>query len=236
MIRAVLFDLDGTLLPMNMEEFTKGYFKLLAKKAAPFGYDAEKLVASIWKGTGAMVKNDGSCSNEEAFWKCFASIYGQDALKDKAIFDEFYANEFLTAEQFCQFNPKAKETVQKVKDAGLRVVLATNPIFPEVATQARARWAGFELCDFEYHTTYENSCHCKPNPEYYKDILERIGCKPEECLMVGNDVDEDMVAATIGMKVFLLTDCLENKGNKDYSVYPHGSFEELQDYVSLECT
>ena len=70
MIRAVLFDLDGTLLPMNMEEFTKGYFKLLAKKAAPFGYDAEKLVASIWKGTGAMVKNDGSCSNEEAFWKC----------------------------------------------------------------------------------------------------------------------------------------------------------------------
>lgn len=231
MVTTILFDLDGTLLPMDMEEFSKGYFKLLAKKAAPFGYAPEKLVASVWKGTGAMVGNDGSCSNEEAFWKCFAGIYGQESLKDKVIFDEFYANEFQGANIFCGFHPGAREAVQQAKEAGLRVVLATNPLFPEVATKIRVRWAGLAPADFEYCTTYENSCHCKPNPDYYRDVLEKIGCKAEECLMVGNDVDEDMIAETLGMKVFLLTDCLVNKSGKDISAYPHGSFEELKKFI-----
>lgn len=232
MITTILFDLDGTLLPMDMDEFTRGYFKLLAKKAAPFGYEPQKLEAAIWKGTGAMVKNDGSRSNEEAFWKCFAGIYGQEALKDKVIFDEFYAGEFQRADVFCGFHPGAKEAVEQAKEAGLRVVLATNPLFPEVATEARVRWAGLSLTDFEYCTTYENSSYCKPNPDYYREVLEKIGCRAEECLMVGNDVEEDMVAETLGMKVFLLTDCLVNKGGKDVSAYPHGGFEELKRHIS----
>lgn len=231
MVTTILFDLDGTLLPMDMDEFSKGYFKLLAKKAAPFGYEPEKLVASVWKGTEAMVRNDGSCSNEEAFWKCFAGIYGQESLKDKVIFDEYYANEFQGADVFCGFHPGAGEAVQQAKEAGLRVVLATNPLFPEVATATRVRWAGLAPTDFEYCTTYENSRHCKPNPDYYRDVLEKIGCKAEECLMVGNDVDEDMVAETLGMKVFLLTDCLINKSGKDISAYPHGGFEELKKFI-----
>lgn len=231
MVTTILFDLDGTLLPMDMDEFSKGYFKLLAKKAAPFGYEPEKLIASVWKGTEAMVRNDGSCSNEAAFWKCFAGIYGQESLKDKVIFDEFYANEFQGADVFCGFHPGAGEVVRQAKEAGLRVVLATNPLFPEVATATRVRWAGMAPTDFEYCTTYENSSHCKPNPDYYRDVLEKIGCKAEDCLMVGNDVDEDMVAETLGMKVFLLTDCLVNKSGRDISAYPHGSFEELKKFI-----
>lgn len=231
MVTTILFDLDGTLLPMDMDEFSKGYFKLLAKKAAPFGYEPEKLIASVWKGTEAMVRNDGSCSNEAAFWKCFAGIYGQESLKDKVIFDEFYANEFQGADVFCGFHPGAGEVVRQAKEAGLRVVLATNPLFPEVATATRVRWAGMAPTDFEYCTTYENSRHCKPNPDYYRDVLEKIGCKAEDCLMVGNDVDEDMVAETLGMKVFLLTDCLVNKSGRDISAYPHGSFEELKKFI-----
>ena len=81
------------------------------------------------------------------------------------------------------------------------------------------------------YTTYENSNYCKPNPMYYKEILDKIGCKAEQCLMVGNDVDEDMVAQSIGMKVFLLTDTLINKQNKDISVYKNGSFDELKEYI-----
>lgn len=233
MITTILFDLDGTLLPMDMDEFTRGYFKLLAKKAAPFGYEPQKLEAAIWKGTGAMVKNDGSRSNEEAFWNCFAGIYGQEALKDKVIFDEFYAGEFQGADVFCGFHPGAKEVVQQAREAGLRVVLATNPIFPEVATEARVRWAGLSITDFEHCTTYENSSYCKPNPDYYREVLEKVGCRAEECLMVGNDVEEDMVAETLGMEVFLLTDCLINKEGRDVSAYPHGGFEELKRYISV---
>ena len=77
--------------------------------------------------------------------------------------------------------------------------------------------------------------NCKPNIDYYRDILKRIGAKPGECIMVGNDVTEDMVAETIGMKVFLLTDCLINKEEKDISVYPRGSFSQLLEFVKGNC-
>lgn len=230
-LTTILFDLDGTLLPMDQEVFTKGYFKFLTAKMIPFGYEPKKLVDSIWAGIAAMVKNDGSCSNEQAFWKKFSSIYGEQVLADRPVFDEFYCVEFQQAKCFCGFQPCAAEAVRALKKMGYRVILATNPLFPSVATESRIRWAGFEPEEFEWYTTYENTGYCKPNPDYYRDIAERTGVRPEECLMVGNDVTEDMVAGTLGMKVFLLTDCLINKEGKDISVYPGGGFPELLDYV-----
>ena len=110
---------------------------------------------------------------------------------------------------------------------GLKVALATNPIFPKVATESRIRWAGLEPEDFELYTSYENIGYCKPNPDYYREIVKRLGVEPEQCLMVGNDVSEDMVAETVGMKVFLLTDCLINKEQKDINQYRRGSFDQI---------
>ncbi|MDD6188753.1 MAG: HAD family hydrolase [Clostridiales bacterium] len=227
----ILFDLDGTLLPMDNDAFTKGYFKLLTAKLAPHGYEPKQLVDAIWAGTAAMVKNDGTQSNEEAFWKKIAGIYDEKMLGDKALFDAFYAKDFNEAKGFCGFNPKAAATVHTVKERGLRVVLATNPIFPAVATQSRIRWAGLEPEDFELYTTYENIGFCKPNPDYYREIAKRLGVQPEECLMVGNDVTEDMAAASIGMHVFLLTDCLINKERKNIAEYPRGSFVQLMQFI-----
>ena len=230
-LTTVLFDLDGTLLPMDNDVFTKGYFKLLAAKLAPYGYEPKQLIDAVWAGTAAMVKNDGKSSNEEKFWQKFSEIYGEKAVTDKPIFDEFYAKEFQNAKSVCGYNPKAAETVRMVREMGLRTVLATNPIFPHKATESRIRWAGLEPEDFELYTTYENTGFCKPNPDYYKDIINRIGVNADECLMVGNDVTEDMVAKTIGMKVFLLTDCLINKAEKDISEYPNGNFDQLMVFI-----
>lgn len=227
-IKTVLFDLDGTLLPMDQDVFTSGYFKLLIKKAAPYGYEPEKLIKSIWRGTGAMVKNNGDRTNEEAFWREFTSLYGEKAERDKALFEEFYANDFKNAQHTCGYTPAAKECIEILKEKGLTAVLATNPIFPKTATEIRMKWAGVSPDDFALYTTYENVCFCKPNLNYYKDVLSRIGAKAEDCLMVGNDVDEDMVAENLGMSVFLLTDCMINKSGKDISGYPHGDFGDLK--------
>ncbi len=228
----VMFDLDGTLLPMDMDEFTVGYFKMLAAKAAPHGYELQSLVKAIWNGVAAMVKNDGHCKDEDAFWEDFANTYGQESLKDKPLFDEFYAKEFQQAKKFCGYNPKAAETVRWIKEQGLRVTLATNPLFPTVATETRIRWTGLEPDEFEFFTTYENIGWCKPNLDYYREVLRRTGLNAEDCLMVGNDVGEDMISARLGMKVFLITDCLINKSGEDISQYPHGSFDDLKDYIT----
>ena len=230
-MKAILFDLDGTLLPMDQDLFVKTYFKLLAVKLAPYGYDPKQLIDAIWGGTGAMVKNNGSCSNEDAFWTFFTGIFGKQALEHLPVFEDFYATEFQGAQAVCSQIPQAAETINLVKEKGFRVALATNPIFPAIATRSRIRWAGLTPEDFELYTTYENSRFCKPNPAYYQDILAQMNLRPEECLMVGNDVTEDMIAQKLGMQVFLLTDCMINKNNEDISAYPHGGFPELLEYI-----
>jgi len=226
-IKTVLFDLDGTLLPMDMDVFTKRYFGLLGAKMIPLGFEKKSLFESLWAGITAMVRNDGSVSNEEAFWATFTALLGDKALEHKGDLEEFYRVDFQNVQEACGCRPESNELIRRLKNAGRRVILATNPIFPSIATQSRIRWAGMQEEDFELVTAYENSRHCKPNLDYYRDILERQGLKAEECLMVGNDVTEDMVARELGMEVFLLTDCLLNKEEKDISVYPNGGFPEL---------
>ena len=100
-----------------------------------------------------------------------------------------------------------------------------------MATTQRIRWAGLDPADFETVTTYENSRFCKPDPRYYREILNNAGLAPEECIMVGNDVREDMAAQTLGMQVFLLTDCLLHAEGKDLSRWPRGGFKELRKYL-----
>ena len=231
-ITTVLFDLDGTLLPMDQDIFIKKYFGLLAQKLAPHGYDPEKLIQAVWAGTKAMVMNGGKVTNKEAFCITCDAVLGCEASKDADIHMDFYRNEFNQVQKVCGFEPMAARIVNSLKDRGYRVVLATNPLFPAIATQNRIRWAGLQPEDFEYITTYENSHYCKPNPDYYREILTQLNLKPEECLMVGNDVGEDMITQQLGMKVFLLTDCLINKAGADISQYPNGDFSELADCLS----
>lgn len=230
-VTTVLFDLDGTLLPMDQEIFIKKYFGLLAQKLAPHGYDPEKLIQAVWAGTKAMVMNDGKVTNKEAFWITCDRTLGCEASKDAEVHMDFYRNEFNQVQEVCGFEPMASQIVHSLKDRGYRVALATNPLFPAIATQNRIRWAGLTPEDFEYITTYENSHFCKPNLDYYREILEQLHLQPEECLMVGNDVGEDMITAQLGMKVFLLTDCLINKQNVDISVYHYGGFDVLSGYL-----
>ena len=227
MITTVLFDLDGTLLPMDQEVFVRDYLKRMAIKLAPHGYDPNLLTKAVWAGTGAMVKNNGQISNEELFWQVFNGVMGKDCRADEPIFLDYYHNEFQLVKEVCGFAPKAAQVIDVLKAAGKQVVLATNPLFPAIATQSRARWAGLTPEDFALITTYENSAFCKPNPDYYREILGKLNLKPEECLMVGNDVQEDMVARMLGMEVFLLTDCIINRDGTDISQFPNGGFDDL---------
>lgn len=232
MLRFVLFDLDGTLLPMDQDIFVKVYFRELTKRMSRFGLEPETLVKAIWKATKDMALNNGNAMNYDIFWKSLSGSFGEGILKLKPEFDAFYFDEFENVKSICGFNPKAKEIVDMLKSAGIVCVAATLPVFPAFGTEARIRWAGLDKGDFALITTYENCRFTKPNIKYYQEIFGKLGCEPSECLMVGNNVDEDMFARETGADVFLLTDCLINEHDKDISVYPHGGFDELKEYLS----
>ncbi|MBH1941790.1 HAD family hydrolase [Mobilitalea sibirica] len=226
-----IFDLDGTLLPMNQEEFLDTYFKLLAMKSAPYGLEAQGLIKAVWVGTKAMIDNDGSMTNEQRFWDVFSGVLGEKVRKMAPVFEEFYQNEFNKAKVATKTNPIAKDCIDLLKSKGYRLALATNPVFPRVATLQRIQWAGLNQEDFEWITTYENSSYCKPNLEYYKAILREIHREPEECIMIGNDIKEDMCVKELGMETFLLKDCLINNVGEDITVYRQGDFNSLLNYI-----
>ena len=231
MIKTILFDLDGTLLPMDEEYFKKIYFGAIYKKIAYLGYTLDELLKVIWYGTKAMIQNDGSQTNEELFWKKFIEVHPDRLEENKENFVDFYSNIFPTLGHTCGYQPLAKDFIKALKDKGYEVIIASNPIFPLVATKARIRWAGCNPDDFKYITAYENSRFSKPNLKYYEEVLEKTGYKPDEVIMVGNDVREDMIVNKLGIDSYLITDCLLNLDNEDINKYKHGNFEEVMNLV-----
>ena len=231
-MKAFIFDLDGTLLPMPSQElFLDTYLKALAVKMVPYGYDTKELMKAVWLGTKAMIDNDGTMTNEQRFWDIFCAMMGEEARELEAVFDDFYRNEFNQVQDTTAMHPLAKECIRLLKEKGYTVALATNPLFPQVATFTRILWAGLKVEEFKFVTTYENSCFAKPNLNYYREVLNKVGEKPEECMMVGNDVKEDMCATELGMQAFLLTDCLICPEGAEVSCYRQGSFEQLLDLI-----
>ena len=173
-ITTVLFDLDGTLIPFDQKEFIESYLYLIAKKFVPRGYDKDILIKALWDGTGNMVKNDGKVSNRDVFKSTFAELMEKEYDEMEDDFMEFYEKEFDDVKQTLQEEVDRAEFIKTIKDKGLKVVLATNPIFPKAAVQTRLNWIGLSVDDFDYVTTFENSHYCKPNLEYYKEIFENI--------------------------------------------------------------
>ena len=230
MITTVMFDMDGTLIPFQQDDFIKVYFGELCKKLAPLGYEPKHTVDSIWAGTKAMIKNDGSRLNSELFWEVFRSM--NEGLPDtKELCDEFYTNEFNRAKCIVKYQVDRKPLISKLREKGLKIVLATNPLFPSDGMNTRLSWVGLSPDDFDLITHYDNCTYCKPFPGYFTEIAEKLGVKPEECVMIGNSVQDDMAAVKAGLKVFLVPEFLENPQDADHSALPQGTLDEAVEYV-----
>lgn len=226
-MKAILFDLDGTLLPLDEKLFVDIYFTELSKVFSEYNIESNKLVEAIWSATHEIIKNDGKRTNEEAFWEKFKSIINIDLSNVKEVLEKFYANEFFTKLKKCSTeNNLAKVAVNLAKKNGRKVVLATNPVFP-IDALVRLKWTGLDIDDFDYVTHYSNSSFSKPNPKYYLDLCKKLNVEPKDCLMIGNDERQDIFAASsAGMNCYLVTDYLytypECKVNCE-----KGSFKDL---------
>ncbi|MBF0578633.1 HAD family hydrolase [Erysipelotrichaceae bacterium RD49] len=232
MIKALFFDLDGSLLGMDLDAFTHGYLKSIAGAMMPHGFDPETLIRTIYAGIGAMADHDPAITNEQAFMEVMKNQYGLEIEEKMPYFEEYYRNGFGINQQFCPQNPLAGTVIDTAKKFGLQTILATNPIFPRVAVDQRLNWAGLKPEDFEWITSYENSHFCKPDPRYFLEIADQLALNPEEVLMVGNDLNEDYGAIKAGMDLFVLTDYLIDSGTNCLEDHPHGTMEDLLEYIA----
>ena len=205
-IRALLLDLDDTLLLNDADRFLSHYFRSLVAKVqdvVPVGRFASALAA----GTRAMERNDGrDGTNAEVFAREFYRRVGVGPDVLEPLFEDFYANEFEALAALTEVDPAARELVSWAFDRGLQVAIATQPMFPRVAILSRLRWADVPYDEFPYHwvACYEGMSACKPHPHFFREILEGLGRRPEECLMVGDSPDADMPARDVGLCTYLV--------------------------------
>ncbi|XMB72053.1 HAD family hydrolase [Mycoplasmatota bacterium WC30] len=230
MINTILFDLDGTLLPMDLNKFMTIYFKLLAKHLQE-SIDPNKITDIMMECTTLMVNNTEPIINQEVFMKRFSELVGGDSNLYLAKFHEFYDNQFQEVQKSTWQNEDIIKSVKLLKEKGYKIVLATNPLFPMRANHHRIRWAGFKPDDFIYISSFEKNSYCKPHLEYYKEVLSEINKLPDECMMVGNDAYEDMVSGKLGLKTFLITDCLVNKHDLEIKADNIGTYKEFNEFA-----
>ena len=230
MINTILFDLDGTLLPMNLEKFMTLHFKFLGKNLEDT-IDPSKITDIMMECTTVMVKNTEPILNQEVFMNRFRELVDSDGVDYLAKFHTFYDNEFQEVQNSTWQNQDILNSVKLLKEKGYNVVLATNPLFPMRANHHRIRWAGLNPDDFSYISSFENNCYCKPNLEYYEEVLSTINKQPRECMMVGNDAYEDMISGKLGLKTYLITDCLINRHNVQIKADQVGGYTDFYKYV-----
>ncbi|MGE5507187.1 MAG: HAD family hydrolase [Chitinophagales bacterium] len=226
-MRTLLFDLDGTLLNVDMELFLPAYLKAVAARMAGV-VPPKEFVAALMASTDEMVRNDDpERSNERVFWDGFSARTGLAAEKWIPVFEEFYQTDFHRLRSLTAPFPGARPALEAAFAQGYEVVIATNPVFPRVAIDARLEWAGLQGLPVRLVTSYEIMHFCKPNPRYFTEILAMIGRSPEEAIMIGNDAAEDMAAGEVGLRTFLSTEFLVNKDHAGPKPTWQGSLEDL---------
>ncbi len=229
MLRCVLFDLDGTLLPMAFDDFFGAYFKHIGRWMSSV-IDPKALVDAIWASAVKVQKNDDAAAlNIDVFYAEFKRLTGLDEAMFRAMFKDYYVNSFSELGNGAPQEPLAIKSVEMLKARGVDLVVATNPLFPQNAIEMRIRWAGLNPDDFALVTHGENMSSAKPNLRYYQEILDKTGHTASECVMVGNDTGEDLVAAKLGMEVFWATPHGICKGEKP--TCPQGDYQEMYDYL-----
>ncbi len=225
--RYLLFDLDGTLLPMDTERFIGAYIKTIAEYMQKY-LSAQEFVGYLLAATETMIKdNDPGRTNEQVFIADFFRRSGLEPKDILPVFENFYKEKFPALKSYTAPSLLSRLILDQALEADLRVVIATNPVFPCMAIKERLRWAGVSEYPFELITAYENMHFCKPNCEYYSEILDLLGAMPEQCLMIGNDVEEDMIAARLGIHTYLVEDYLINRSREPLKVDYRGSLKEL---------
>lgn len=230
MTLTLLLDLDETLLKTNQEVFVPAYFQALSTKLVPH-LDASLVARALVSGTNAMNQNeDFSRTLADVFEDVFYPMLGLGKGALTTEIERFYDEIFPTLQPITARNPEAQAFIQWAKARAYRLVVATDPLLPRKATHHRVSWAGFDPQEFELISVFEDFHFSKSFTAYYAEVLGRIGWSEGPVIMVGNDVERDILPAKrLGLQTFLL-DGKSGSGSEPEAGL-RGSMDDLRRFI-----
>jgi len=219
-MKTFLFDLDDTIIHLNWGVFEKAYYGGLAEAFSHL-MPKEAVGKYVYLSYVYMVQVVDGRTNKEKFYDKMSELCGIDKEILKKEEPGYYLNKYDELKGITKPIDAMVESVNILKEKGYPLVIASNPVFPAIATLKRLSWIGFTEDDFVKVTYFETQYACKPQMQFYTDLLKQLNLKPEDCVMVGNDRKEDMMATLLGVQGILITDYL---------------FDSDDDYICKEMT
>jgi FMN phosphatase YigB (HAD superfamily) len=227
-LKALLLDLDDTLIDNPVRTFIPAYFEALKVFVADT-VDPDRFIAELLAATRAMDRNDGTGPmNEEVFAETFYPALGVPREVLEPVLGRFYREAFPCLQPMTAPRAAAPKIVEWAARRGLQVVIATNPLFPRTAIEQRMAWGGVGVDRFTFDlvTAYENCRATKSHEAYYRDIVAFLGRRPEECLMVGDNWDWDIACAVrAGIRGFWIALADARPGSSEVEVVGQGSLD-----------
>ena len=225
-------DLDNTLLPIvTQDKFAEIWFRDIGRLLYKSGIDPSAAINAMNDGVRAMLLNNGIKTNIDVFYDVVCERTGYTIQQLEPLINEYYATTYDNVKTITRPNPYAPEIARLMRMKGEYAVIATMPLFPKEACDKRMRWVGLNADMFDLVTTCGYSSYCKPNPDYFMQILEDFDAEPKDAVMIGNDVREDMIPCEkLGIESFLVTDYILDHG-LDYARFRQGGYPELIEYL-----
>lgn len=200
-MKALLLDLDDTLLRTNLEEFLPAYMSRLAGQFSDYG-PPDEIIAKLTRATRAMIADlDPTRTLKETFDAHFWPSLGVAEAELRASVERFYTETYPELRSLTEPVPGARDLVAAAEESGFEIAIATNPLLPEQAMLQRLEWAGLD--GFQLVSSYEKFHFAKPQPEYYAEILALLGATPDEAAMIGDHAENDVIPARLlGLSVY----------------------------------
>lgn len=217
MIKAVVFDLDNTLV-----DFMK--VKRRAVEAA-----AEAMVDA---GLNSTAKK----TTERIF-----KMYDREGIEDQRVFDKILVEEYgeidyrilaagilayRKAKEGSMFlYPHVRRTLTELVRTGIKLAIVSDA--PRLSAWMRLVSFGIESY-FDVVVSYDDTGFRKPNAAPFRRALEKLGVEPSEAIMIGDWAERDMVGAkALGMKgVFA-------RYGDDFNTKDAGADYEIDDIAEL---
>jgi len=203
----VLFDLDETLLATHMDRFIPVYFRMLGQALSHLG-SQEKVISQLQYAVDKMNANqDPGKTLQEVFAENFYPPLGTTEQACQSILHTFYQEEYPKIKPVTQVKPEASELIRWCQSEGMTIAIATNPLFPQIATRQRITWADLDPGDFALFTAYDDFHFTKPHLAYYAEVLGRLGWPEAPVVMIGDNLGHDLFPMdTIGAETFWIHD------------------------------
>lgn len=204
----LLLDLDDTLLQNSMDSFLPAYLKAWEEFIAP-QIEPDRFTRALLAGTHQISEQaQPDCSLLESFSSIFYPLIGMDQQEFKPYEFQFYSQVFPTLKSLSRPMPGAVEFINSAFEREYQVAIATNPLFPLTAIEQRLQWAGLPIDQYQFALipSIEKFHFGKPHITYFAELLAYLGWPDGSVVMVGNDLDMDILPADkFGLPTFWVT-------------------------------